>query len=452
MRYSMFFLFLSVATLFAACDNDSDTEPMIDNDTTQPVDDTVDEDQPDQADETDLSDSSDLSAPSDEDALLPDADMIPFCQEAAPLVAPYIDTTGVANKAVGMIVRVESPALSETCTFGAREKGTTVPPTGDELWVIGSVSKMITAHLIARKIAAGELTLADTAASHLPQEWSVPAGPGDEASTVEQLLTHTTGLPHYPPTLQASLDAVAGLDDMYAAWEGYTLNDLITDLAATTIATAPGSAYLYSDFGFALAQQVAENVYGASYPDIVDDLATLTGLTNTTAPERLTEAQKGRLFYGHAGPQLVPATRPVITPIFTGDGFLYSDADDLGRLLRVFAGIDEPPDAMTADALALATQKIFHREVSGVPVDQGLGIGVITSGDYTFYKKNGTSTGATTAFLWDAQHHIGVVVAANVIPVAEGINASACALFAAVAARSGITVPAEVITACQVPF
>ena len=383
---------------------------------------------------------------------LPDGDTVPFCKELSAIVTPYIAEKGVAGKAIGMIVRVESGALSETCTFGAREKGTSVPPTGDELWVIGSVSKTITAHLIARKVAAGDLALADAVASHLPQGLTVPAGPGGEPFTVEQLLTHTTGLPHYPATLQASIDAVAGLDDLYAAWEDYSPKDLVADLAATKITTVPGSTYGYSDFGFAIAQQVIEAVHAVAYPDVLADFAQTMGLQNTSDPAVLTEAQKGKLFYGHAGPQLVPATRPVITPLFSGDGFLYSNADDLGRLLRVFAGIDEPPDAATGEALALATQKLFHREVGGIPVDQGLGLGVITSGDFTLYKKNGTSTGTTTAFLWDPGHHVGVVVAGNVIPFSEGINSSACGVFAAVAARSGLTVPADVVAACQVPF
>ncbi|HOW50921.1 MAG TPA: serine hydrolase domain-containing protein [bacterium] len=443
MRYSMFFLFLFVSALFVACDGGG-TKPTNDDDITAQVDEMVNDDQTDQPDLPDLS--------GDEDTLLPDGDTVPLCEELSAIVTPYIDETGVADKAIGMIVRVESGDISETCTFGAREKGTTAPPTGDELWVIGSVSKMLTAHLIARKVVAGELALADSAASHLPQGLTAPTGPGGEPFTVEQLLTHTTGLPHYPATLQASLDAVAGLDDMYAAWEGYTLNDLITDLAATTITAVPGTTYGYSDFGFALAQQVIETVYAFAYSDVVVDLAQTMGLENTVDPAYLTQAQKENLFYGHAGPQLVPATRPVITPIFTGDGFLYSNAADLGRLLRVFAGIDEPPDATTTAALALATQKLFHREVSGVPVDQGLGLGVIASGDYTLYKKNGTSTGTTTAFLWDAEHHIGVVVAGNVIPFSEGVNSSVCAVFAAAAARSGLTVPTEVLTACQVPF
>jgi len=436
------FELIVVFVLLAACDNGGTAAVDIDDAATKEEevfpDDGVDRDTiiPDEA----------------ADDLQSDGDTVPLCEELSAIVTPYIDVTGVADKAIGMIVRVERGDISETCAFGAREKGTTVPPTGYELWVIGSVSKMVTAHLIARKVADGALALTDTAASHLPQEWTIPAGSGGESFTVEQLLIHTSGLPHYPATLQAALDSVTGLDDMYAAWEDYTHNDLIADLAATTITAVPGMTYGYSDFGFALAQQIAEKVYPAAYPAIVSDFAVLMGLQNTTAPENMTDTQKGNLFYGHGGPLLVPATRPVITPIFTGDGFLYSNADDLGRLLRVFAGIDEAPDTTAGEALTLATQKLFHREVSGVPVDQGLGLGVITSGDYTLYKKNGTSTGTTTAFLWDPEHHIGVVVVGNVIPFSEGVNSSVCNIFAAVAARSGLTVPSEVVIACQVPF
>jgi len=381
-----------------------------------------------------------------------DSHALPLCDELAAIVTPYIDTMGTADKAIGMIIRAESTILSETCTFGSREKGAIVPPTGDELWVIGSVSKMVTAHLLARKAAMTSCSLDDAVASHLPQGWTIAQGPGGEALTVEQLLTHTAGLPKYPPTLQASLDEVAGLDDMYAAWEDYTLDDLIADLAATTIATVPGTTYGYSDFGFALAQQVVETLHALSYRDVVADFAQTMGLSNTTAPEGLTAAQEENLFHGHGGPLLAPMTRPVVTPVFTGDGFLYSNADDLGRLLRVFAGIDQAPDTETSEALALVTQKLFHREVYGIPVAQGLGIGIITSGEYTLYKKNGTSTGTTTAFLWDPENHIGVVVAANVIPVSEGINASVCGVFAAVSARSGLTMPSDVLASCQIPF
>lgn len=430
---------------FSACSATKETQ--VEDDNSALSDDAANYDQ----DQSKVEDS-DLSGPSDEDELLPDDDIISVCGELAAIVTPYIDTTGVANKAIGMIIRVESTTLSETCTFGSLEKGGTVQPAGDELWVIGSVSKMITAHLIARKIADGELALTDNAVSHLPQEWTIPEGPGGELFTVEQLLTHTAGLPDYPITLQASLDAVAGRDDMYAAWEDYTIDDLIADLAATTITAVPGSEYSYSNLGFAIAQKVAEKGYGVSYPVIIDDFAALMGLANTTAPEELTVTQKERIFYGHGGPQLVPFLRPTITPVFTGDGFLYSDAADMGRILRIFAGLDEPPDTITTEALTLATKELFHREVGGVPVDQGLGLGVITSGDYTLYKKNGTSTGTTTAFLWDKDHHIGVVVAGNVIPFYEGVNRSVCDIFAAIALRSELTVPSEVVTACRVAF
>ncbi len=388
---------------------------------------------------------------SERDALQQDADLESFCQEIAPLVAPYIDVNGVANKAIGMIIRVETPVLSETCTFGSKEKGITLPPESDSLWVIGSVSKLITAHLLARKAAEGAFSFEKAAYLELPETWKIPQYENGTPFSTLHLLTHSAGLPHYPATLQAAIEAVSGLEDMYAAWEEYREADLINDLAAATLVSAPGTTYLYSDFGFVLAQIIAEKIYAKPYAAIITEFAAALGLFNTTAPEQLSEAQKQKLFYGHAGPQLVPATRPLVNPIFTGDGFLYADASDLGRLLRFFAAIDKT-DETTAKALNLMTKPYVNREVSGVPVSQGLGLGSISDSGYTLYKKNGTSTGTTTAFLWDSGHHIGVAAAANVIPVSEGINAAVCLVFAAAAARSGLAVPASTAAACKVAF
>lgn len=443
------------ALLLAACSSDNKTAADIDSYLPDEIaeTDTIKADNT-EADniESDIIEADTAAVNDSADDFMPDADNAAFCEELSAIVSPYINTAGAADKAVGMIVRVESPNLSQTCTFGSKEKGAEVKPSGNELWVIGSVSKMITSFILASKAFEGSLSMEGEIASYLPAQWNIPAGPSGEKLTVKQLLTHTSELPHYPATLQTDLNSAAGLDDMYAAWEDYTLDDLTNDLAVTKITAVPGTVYGYSDFGFALAQQIAENVYAVPYPQIVKGFADKMGLHNTTVPEELSDAQKANLFYGHAGPAIVPAKRPAITPVFTGDGFIYSDADDLGRLLRLFSGIDQFPDNTSGGALILATQKLFHRDVSGVPVDQGLGLGIITSGGYTLYKKNGTSIGTTTVFLWDPANHIGIAAAGNIIPFSDGINNSACQIFAAAAARSGLQVATEVTADCQVPF
>jgi len=376
-----------------------------------------------------------------------------FCDILEKVTEKHIDISGVSNKAIGMIIRVESPEISKTCAFGSVVKGGNIPPAGSEQWVIGSVSKMITSFILAQKAVDLEELLDHPAGNYLPSEWAVPDGSGDEKFTLAQLMTHTSGLPHYPMTLQESIDSVSSLDDLYAAWEDYTMDDLESDLGETTLSFDPGTNYLYSDFGFALVQKAAEKVYEKPFPQILADFSEFMGLKNTVVPENLSEYQKNNLFYGHGGLKVVPLPKPVVTPVFTGDGFIYSDAEDMGRLLRIFAGIDEPPDANVLSTLDLVKEKRFHREEGSVSVDQGLGIGIISEGDFTLYKKNGTSAGTTTAFLWDDKNHLGVVVAGNIIPFSIGVNGVICDIYALIYLNhTGTVIPDELIESCKVAF
>ena len=193
-------------------------------------------------------------------------------------------------------------------------------------------------------------------------------------------------------------------------------------------------------------------LYEKTFPEMLAEFSELLGLENTVVPENLSEEQKANLFYGHGGALVVSMEKPVVTPVFTGDGFIYSDAQAMGRLLRIFTGIDEVPDENVTKTLELMTEERFERDADGTSIAQGLGIGVITEGDFKIYKKNGTSAGTTTAFLWDKNNKLGVVVAGNVIPFGEGVNSSVCDIYRVLGQRSGITVPSDVTESCQIAF
>ena len=390
----------------------------------------------------------------DENTDMETADEVPvsICEEIKTVAEKYINTDGESGKTIGLIVRVESSDESETCTFGSKVKGEEVLPTGDEQWVIGSVSKTLTSFILVQKAVDNGMILEGPAENFLPENWSVPTGSGGEKFTMTHLMTHTSGLPHYPKTLQESINSVSSFEDMYSAWEDYTEDDLKSDLEETTLSFDPGSAYLYSDFGFALVQKAAELVYEKTFPDILTEFSEFMGLNNTIVPENLSENQKANLFYGHGGALAVPMKEPVVTPVFTGDGFIYSDSKDMGKLLRIFTGIDEAPDENVTKTLELMTEERFPRDANGTSIAQGLGIGVITQGDFKLYKKNGTSAGSTTAFLWDVKNKLGVVVAGNVIPFGEGINSSVCEIYGILAKRSDITVPQVVAGSCEIAF
>src|SRR5882757_1478225 len=63
---------------------------------------------------------------------------------------------------------------------------------------IGSITKTMTAALLAEFIARGEIALSDPIAKLLPQGTPVPSFNGREI-TIADIVTHTSGLPSVPP-------------------------------------------------------------------------------------------------------------------------------------------------------------------------------------------------------------------------------------------------------------
>src|SRR5262245_32500694 len=102
---------------------------------------------------------------------------------------------------------------------------------------IGSVSKTMTAALLAEFIGRGEIALEDPIAELLPPGTVVPSFNGSPI-TVGNIVTHTSGLPSFPWR-------VKNLNNPYAR---LTEADLLGTLAATQLTRAPGSQWEYSNF------------------------------------------------------------------------------------------------------------------------------------------------------------------------------------------------------------
>jgi len=106
---------------------------------------------------------------------------------------------------------------------------------------IGSISKTMTATLLADLIGQGRAGLDDPLADYLPPGTKVPEFDG-RPILLRHLVNHTSGLPALPARLTA-----AGVDpaDPYARLDE---TQLLASLADVRLAAAPGSAFEYSNF------------------------------------------------------------------------------------------------------------------------------------------------------------------------------------------------------------
>lgn len=123
---------------------------------------------------------------------------------------------------------------------------------------IGSISKTLTAALLARAEAQGQLTLDDPLSRWLPAGSQVPDFEGHPIR-LRHLLTHSAALPALPARMHGP-----GLDpaDPYAELNRMGLLD---SLATQTLAHAPGERFLYSNFGGMLASLVAAEAAGTDF-------------------------------------------------------------------------------------------------------------------------------------------------------------------------------------------
>jgi CubicO group peptidase (beta-lactamase class C family) len=133
------------------------------------------------------------------------------------------------------------------------------PMTGQTLIDLASVTKVAaTTTLVMRLVADGRLRLDAPARRFLPSF----TGDGRDDVTVEQLLTHTAGLPPWWPLYLETTDRDTVVDrDTVPGRDTVVDRDAAIDRAQRlALASRPGTAWRYSDLGLILAGAVVERV------------------------------------------------------------------------------------------------------------------------------------------------------------------------------------------------
>lgn len=213
-----------------------------------------------------------------------------------------------------LVIRDGQPIVRRA--YGLADVDQKIPATPATNYRLASVTKQFTATAIRRLEEEGKLSLDDRVRRWLP---SLPES--QDAITIRQLLTHTSGLIDYedvmPPGTTEQVKDAGALRLLESQKETYF---------------APGSSYRYSNSGYALLALIVERATGVSFATYLHDrVFAPLGMDATVAHEEGISTVSNRA-YGHT---LVDAewtrTDQSTTSAVLGDGGVYSSIDDLAK-------------------------------------------------------------------------------------------------------------------------
>ncbi|PBC75361.1 CubicO group peptidase (beta-lactamase class C family) [Streptomyces sp. TLI_235] len=255
----------------------------------------------------------------------------------------------LVERQVGAVVVGIADGSVEIHSAGGAGGAVQGAPGPDTVFEIGSVTKVFTSLVLARTVLAGAAALDEPLAELLPGR-TVPERDG-RPITLQQLATHTSGLPRLPRgmLLPALLNPRAA--DPYA---GCTAERLLAGLARTKLRSVPGRTFRYSNLGVGLLGLALARRAGTDYGELVRrEVCRPLGLADTAVtpgPEA-----SGRLAGGHTARRRPAA--PWHLADLAGAGALRSTAADLAAFLR--AQLGGAPGGL-AEAIAL-TRQVEHR-------------------------------------------------------------------------------------------
>ncbi len=258
---------------------------------------------------------------------------------------------GEARYAGAVVLIARDGKIVDWWTTGQRDIAAGLPMEKDTIVRIYSMTKLVTSVAAMILVEEGRLRLDDPVSKYLPafarmEVWKggtaahPQLAPASKPITIEQLLTHTSGLVY--GFGQESIDEVYQKADPYGA---ATTDAFVATVSKLPLAFEPGDRFAYG-FGVDVAGAVIEKVTGQGLDRfIAERIATPLGLADTAfsvpPPKR---GRLAKIYSRGEGGKLVEA-KPFagVSPepghqFACGGACLFSTAGDYARLLQMLLG------------------------------------------------------------------------------------------------------------------
>ncbi|HJT36183.1 MAG TPA: serine hydrolase domain-containing protein [Pirellulales bacterium] len=250
---------------------------------------------------------------------------------------PFVDSGDVA----GIVTFIgNKDGVVDVQVLGVADIEQKLPMRRDTIFRIASMTKPITALAIMQLVEEGKLNVEDPVEKYLPEfkgQLLLVSKEGDTVTlkkpsrpiAVKDLLTHTSGLPNYPP----------GLADVYQK-RNRTLSETTIAISQAPLAFEPGSKWSYCNPGIDTLGRIVEVVSGRPYDVyLAERIFQPLGMIDTTPYPTAEQLARVAVTYGKEEGRLT--ARPGGVLDYAGGakhpvpaGGLFSTGDDLAKLYQ----------------------------------------------------------------------------------------------------------------------
>jgi len=310
-----------------------------------------------------------------------------------------MDEAEIPGLALGIVQGEEVVYLKGFGTADAT--GRAVTP--DTSFLLGSISKSLTATAVMQLVDRGLVQLDAPVQTYLPQ-FAVADPEASRRITVRHLLQHVSGLPS-PQGLAMFLQQPPEL----------TSEEALADLRTVELAAAPGAQYHYSNANYVVLGKLLETVSGQRFGDYLE-AHVLRPLGMTHSFTNLATAQANGLAQGYQS--LLGWPQPVQNQLFRDAGlpcgYVAASASDMARflLMHLNGGRGRDAEGRATQVLSPAANDLLHQPpvlTTGGLSDYAMGWGVSGSR----WSHDGQVENYFSHMLVLKEHQVGVILMTN---------------------------------------
>ncbi len=274
-----------------------------------------------------------------------------FQADLAARVAQLRDDTGLTAVAAAVIVDGE---LAGAAASGERRRDSGISVTVDDRWHVGSITKSMTATLLAVLQEDGLLSADDALSVLLPD---IEMAGGWSNCTLHHLLTHTAGAPaNFPIESQQVWPDTP--EELVAERRRF-----VADVLSEEPESPCGESFVYSNVGYTIAGHIAETVAGEPYQALIQNrvfvpLALMSAGFGAPRGEYPDQEPVGhQVMWGRRFPRDPFETRADNTPLIAPAGTVHMTLGDLAR----YGAVHLQGEYGTEDEPVLLTRSSWQR-------------------------------------------------------------------------------------------